>query len=211
MAYPDFAQPFVLEVDASLKGLGACLAQNDTECRKHPVAYASRGLRGVESRYPDYSSFKIELLALKWAVVDKFRDYLMGVPFTVLIDNNPLAHIQTAKLGACESRWVAQLAPLNFEVRFRSGASNRCADALSRYHGCGQDVEETVRHSTHSTTVPVRVGFCEALPSVSTEGLHTSAGPPGVFPSWSPAQLSKLQRTDPVLKLIWERWEQDNM
>ena len=79
LAYPDFATPFVLEIEASLQGLGACLDQNDGEGKIHPVAFAGRGLRGAEARYPDFSSFKLELLSLKWAVVDKFRDYLLGV------------------------------------------------------------------------------------------------------------------------------------
>ena len=67
LAYHDFTLPFVIEVDASLNGLGACLAQEDKEGRRHPVVYASRGLRGVEAKYPDYSSFKLELIALKGA------------------------------------------------------------------------------------------------------------------------------------------------
>ena len=143
LKYPDFSRPFILEIDASLKGLGACLIQEDSEGVPHPVAYASRGLRGAEKHYPDYSSFKLELLALKWAVVDKFRDYLLGTTFTVLTDNNPLAHIQTAKLEACAMRWVAQLAAFNFDIKFRSGKSNRCADALSRYpeHFSAAEVE----------------------------------------------------------------------
>ena len=38
----------------------------------------------------NYSSAKLELLALKWAVCEKFKDYLIGSKFTVLTDNNPL-------------------------------------------------------------------------------------------------------------------------
>ena len=38
LKYPDFRRPFVLEVDASLKGLGACLGQKDEEGRLHPIA-----------------------------------------------------------------------------------------------------------------------------------------------------------------------------
>ena len=37
------------------------------------MAFASRGLRGAERNYPDFSSFKLELLALKWAVSEKFK------------------------------------------------------------------------------------------------------------------------------------------
>lgn len=68
LAYPRFDRDFVLEIDASLKGLGACLSQYDDTGDLHPVAYASRGLRGAEKNYLDLSSFKLELLALKWAV-----------------------------------------------------------------------------------------------------------------------------------------------
>lgn len=83
-----------METDASLKGLGACLMQDDIP---HPIAYASGGLRAAEKNCPDYSTLKLELLVLKWAVVDKFRDYLIGCSFTVLPYNNPLAHVHTAK------------------------------------------------------------------------------------------------------------------
>jgi hypothetical protein len=51
------------------------------------------------------SSMKLEMLALKWAVTEKFRDYLIGSKFIVYADNNPLCYLQTAKLGATEMRW----------------------------------------------------------------------------------------------------------
>ena len=38
----------------------------------------------------NYSSAKLELLALKWSVCEKFKDDLIGSKFTVLTDNNPL-------------------------------------------------------------------------------------------------------------------------
>lgn len=65
--------------------------------------------------------------------MDKFRDHFLGVPFVIITDNNSLAHLQNAKLGTTEMRWVAQLVPFNFEVKFRSGVKNMCADALSQY------------------------------------------------------------------------------
>ena len=47
----------------------------------------------------DYSSMKIELMALKWSVCDKFKDYLLGSKFTIFTDNNPLCYIKPSKLG----------------------------------------------------------------------------------------------------------------
>ena len=41
----------------------------------------------------------LELLALKWSVCEKFRDYLIGSKFTVLTDNNPLTYVRTSRLG----------------------------------------------------------------------------------------------------------------
>ena len=195
LTYPKFGQEFVLEVDASLKGLGACLSQPDENGHLHPIAYASRSLRGAERRYPDFSSFKIELLALKWAVVEKFKGYLMGAKCTVFTDNNPLAHLQTAQLGATEQRWVAQLAPFQLDIRYRPGKLNRCADALSRYPGNDEtEVREMIGVLTVTTVIPAEATLSgECLPEEPTQPI------PSVYPSYSPQQLEAMQQKDGAL------------
>lgn len=80
---------------------------------------------------------KLELLALKWAVAEKFRGYLLGSKFVVLT-KYLLCHLKTAKLGAIEQRWVAQLSVLDFEVKDRPGLSNSTADDLSRQQFAGE-------------------------------------------------------------------------
>ena len=132
LAYADYNLPFVLYTDASLRGLGAVLAQVQ-DGRERVIAYASRSLHPAEQNDANYSSFKLELLALKWAVTEKFKDYLTGAQFTIYTDNNPVAHLQTARLGAVEQRWAAQLASFTFEIKYRPGKNNANADALSRY------------------------------------------------------------------------------
>ena len=127
----DFSKPFYLEIDASHQGLGAVLSQEWDEHRC-PVAYVSHGLRLAERNMQNYSAMKLELLGLKWALTDKFRDYLIGTKFTVFTDNNPLNHLNTAKLGAVEQRWVADLAQFDFQIVYRQGSQNAGADALSR-------------------------------------------------------------------------------
>ena len=74
-AYPDYNKPFILETDASLKGLGAVLTQEDDGGNFHIIFYASHTLKPYKRSMQNYSSAKLELLALKWAVCDKFRDY----------------------------------------------------------------------------------------------------------------------------------------
>ena len=102
LGYPDFNRVFILETDASLIGLGAVLSQVDENSKVHVIAYARWTLRPSEKSMHNYSSAKLELLALKWAVTKKFRDYLLGSKFTVYTDNNPLAYVQTSKLGASQ-------------------------------------------------------------------------------------------------------------
>ena len=95
------------------------------------IAYASRSVSKSESHYPAH---KLEFLALKWAVCEKFHVYLYGSNmFEVYTDNNPLTYVlSSAKLDACGQRWVAKLANYNFFIKYKCGLSNVEADALSR-------------------------------------------------------------------------------
>ena len=58
LAYPDYTQPFILETDASLKGLGAVLSQKGKDGEVRVITYASRSLRPSEGSMCDYSSTK---------------------------------------------------------------------------------------------------------------------------------------------------------
>ena len=69
LAFANFKQPFQLEMDASKEELGVVLSQKQSDGKYHPIAYASRSLKGTEEKY---HSSKLEFLALKWAVVDQF-------------------------------------------------------------------------------------------------------------------------------------------
>ncbi|KAK7909418.1 hypothetical protein WMY93_014102 [Mugilogobius chulae] len=129
LGFADPKRPYILHTDASTTGLGAALyQQQDGELRV--IAYASRGLSASESRYPAH---KLEFLALKWSVTEKFQDYLYGAEFTVVTDNNPLTYILTsAKLDATSHRWLAALSTFSFKLQYRAGRHNMDADALSR-------------------------------------------------------------------------------
>ena len=102
LGYPNFTREFILETDASLKGLGTILSQQQKDGSIHVIAYASRSLCPSERSMCNYSAAKLELLALKWAVTEKFRDYLLGSQFQVYTDNNLLTYIQESKLGASQ-------------------------------------------------------------------------------------------------------------
>lgn len=81
----------------------------------------------------NYPTHKLEFLALKWAITEKFSDYVMGQTFSVYTDNNPLPYILTsAKLDATGHRWVAALSAYQFSITYKPGKTNTDADALSR-------------------------------------------------------------------------------
>ncbi|PIK40117.1 hypothetical protein BSL78_23040 [Apostichopus japonicus] len=135
LAYPNYTLPFELEVDASLCGLGAVLYQVQ-DGKRRVLAFASRTLRGSEKTMDKYSSFKLELLGLKWAVTEKFREYLLGHKFVVYTDSNPLAHLGNAKLDAVSQRWVGALAAFDFKTFYKPGKSNTVAMPFPEYRPC---------------------------------------------------------------------------
>lgn len=133
LAYADFSLPLRLRTDASNQGLGAVLSQVQNG-EERVIAYASRSLHATEKNPANSSSFILELLALVWAVTERFAEYLTGAKFEVWTDNNPLGHLQTAKLGALEQRWAARLAKFDFSLHYYPGKGNQVADALSHKH-----------------------------------------------------------------------------
>lgn len=129
LAYADYEKVFELHVDASTEGLGAVLYQHQNG-EPRVIAYASKSLSRSQKKYPAH---KLEFLALKWAVTEKFHDYLYGRKFHVLTDNNPLTYVlTTAKLDAAGHRWLAALGAYEFDITYRPGTSNADADGLSR-------------------------------------------------------------------------------
>ncbi len=149
LGFANYKIPFELYTDASGEGLGAILYQT-TNGQKRVIAYASRCLSKAEKNYPAH---KLEFLALKWAICEKFHDYLYGSSFTAYTDNNPLTYaLQSAKLDATGHRWVSQLANYNFSIHYRSGRQNTDADALSRIR-IPEDLSPSLKASVVQATL----------------------------------------------------------
>ena len=85
LGYVDYTKPFILETDASHDGLSTILSQ-EQDGNQPITAYASRHFRPSEKNCFFYSSMKLEFLAMKWAITEKFRHYLLGGHFTVITD-----------------------------------------------------------------------------------------------------------------------------
>ena len=198
LAYADFKKPFILHTDASTDGLGAVLYQEQDGFERE-IAYASRGLRKRELNYPAH---KLEFLCLKWAVTEKFHDYLYGNNFVVYTDNNPLTYVlSSAKLDATGHRWLAALGSYGFKLVYRSGKANANADGLSRRPQMTAELfPDAVKAICHVYTVkrdscPYIETLIVSNNSQTTESQNSQAQQP--FPStefldidWSKEQLA---------------------
>ncbi|CAI5670877.1 unnamed protein product [Oreochromis niloticus] len=210
LAYPDFDQPFVLHTDASEQGLGAVLYQQQGG-KLRVIGYGSRTLSPAERNYHLHSG-KLEFLALKWAVCEKFRDYLFYAPhFTIYTDNNPLTYIMsTAKLNAVGHQWVGELSDFRFSIKYRPGKTNIDADTLSRVpldvnnltSACTEELsQEVVRAAWEGARVAQQkeVAWAAVLLASSQDVMLQ---PGAALQEVKPDDLRQAQRDDPTMKEV---------
>ena len=205
LAYPNFEEPFVLHTDASEKGLGAILYQLQGG-KMRVIGYGSRTLTPAEQNYRLHSG-KLEFLALKWAVCEKFRDYLFYAPhFTIYTDNNPLTYVMsTAKLNAVGHRWVGELSEFRFNIKYRPGKSNIDADTLSRIPldidnyvtTCTEELSQDVLHATWEGGRAAQKKDVAWIAALYTSSADVVPQPHSFLPEISLEDLAKGQRNDP--------------
>jgi hypothetical protein len=120
---PDFTKEFCIETDASGKGIGAVLMQQG-----HPVAYLSKPLSGKNQAL---STYEKECLVVLMAI-EKWKSYLQHQPFTILTDHKSLVHLGQQKLtSGIQHKAFVKLLGYQYQVKYKKGADNSVADALS--------------------------------------------------------------------------------
>ena len=126
LAYYNPQKETVLQTDASIKGLGACLLQEEK-----PIYFASKALTETQR---GYVAIEIKSLAVAWAV-EKFHHFLYGCHFTLETDQKPLEAILSRSLNQAIPRLqhiLIRTLPYNFTVRYIPGPRHLLADCLSR-------------------------------------------------------------------------------
>jgi hypothetical protein len=127
LVQPDFGKQFCLDVDWSLKGVGAILSQKEGRKEK-VVAYASKGLTPVQKKFHPMEG---ECYALIWGVMH-FRQYLHRTHFILRIDHKPLEWLATVSDAyGKRGRWIDMLQDFSFKIIHRPGMKHTNADALS--------------------------------------------------------------------------------
>ncbi|XP_072179762.1 uncharacterized protein [Diadema setosum] len=180
--------------------------------REGVIAYASQTLWGAEKNMEKYSSMKLELLGIKWAITEKFRDYLIGSKFVVFTDNNPLAHLRSAKLGATEQRWVGALSSFDFDVKYKPGVANKVADGLSRRPHLpdgNTDGSQTCCEMVGVTRLPDDLKHTTAESNAqSAWGNIDDSSTQAPFPNYTHNQLQLFQQRDAAISRLRYYWEQ---
>ncbi len=115
--------------DASPVGLGAVILQRQPDGHLQPVDYASRALKDAETRY---SQIERESLGI-YLAINRFRNYLYGMTFTVKTDHKPLVSLfkTSSKPPPRIENWIIRLMSYSFKVVYQPGKENS-ADYLSR-------------------------------------------------------------------------------
>ncbi|GKD54423.1 putative reverse transcriptase domain-containing protein [Tanacetum coccineum] len=124
LALPKGVKNFIVYCDASHKGLGVVLMQNEKV-----IAYASRQLKIHEKNYMNHD---LELGAIVFAL-KIWRQYLYGMKCTVFTNHKSLQHIiDQNKLNMRQCRWLELLSDYDCEIRYHPGKANVVVDALSK-------------------------------------------------------------------------------
>ena len=148
---------------------------------------------------------------MKWAITDKFHEYLYGSEFQVYTDNNPLTYVLTmAKLDATGHRWVAALSHYTFSIIYKPGKGHHDVDALSCIKW--PEVMEINSQAVHAVSEGVQAPhskietLCHGANVV--DALGQDSAPPGMTPlEWCQALhqiVGEIQkRTLGKLKSRW--------
>ena len=124
LAFHQLDEPFILDTDASDKGLGAVFSQVQGG-NEHVIAYEACALSKVER---NYSTTRKELLALVWGT-EHFETYLYGRRFLARTDHSALQWLQNFKNPRGQvAHWLERLSDFNFEVEHHSGQLHGNAD-----------------------------------------------------------------------------------
>ena len=79
------------------------------------------------------------------------------------MDNSPLAYVRESKLGASQIWQLSELALFDFTIHYRTGRSNRAADALSRHPYTQEEINQERGSDCNEVEVISYSSVCEVV------------------------------------------------
>jgi hypothetical protein len=130
----DYQLPIVLQVDASLTGVGSVLF-NFSGSEQRIIQFLSHKFSPPAQRW---STFEQEGYAIYWSIL-KLQHLLLGHPFTLQTDHRNLLWMEKAAAPKV-IRWRLRLQEFDFSIVHIPGKSNIFADYLSRLEAKDIDI-----------------------------------------------------------------------
>ncbi|XP_033126376.1 uncharacterized protein LOC117124300 [Anneissia japonica] len=169
----------ILEVDASQKGLGACILQNGKA-----VAFASKSLSPAQA---NYSNIERETLALVFGI-NRFHTYLFGKEFLVETDHKPLEMIWKKPLTSTPPRLQRQLIKIqgyDCTIKYKPGSLMVLSDTLSR-----------LPNPSKTQDVPIKLEVDDIEDTLNTDLMS--------FATSKQEELQNETSNDRVLQTLWQ-------
>ena len=119
-------KPTILQTNASCKGLGAGLLQNEK-----PICFTSKALT---EKQKGYVAIELKSLAVVW-MMKKFHHFLYGNELILKTDQKSLEAILSKSLNQATPRLqriLIRMFPYHFKVRYILGQTNHVTDCLFR-------------------------------------------------------------------------------
>lgn len=130
LAHFEDGYPVFVTTDASIEGLSGILEQENPNKKRHPIAFASRKLKGGEK---NYSTTELDMSAVVFAL-NYFKDYLIGRKVIVYSDHSSLQYYKTMKNPSSRiTKFIFKLLEFDLDIKHKPGSWNLAADCLSRY------------------------------------------------------------------------------
>ena len=174
--YYDPTADVQLEVDASIKGLGATLIQN-----KQPVAFASKSLTPAETNYRNIDR---ECLAIVHGI-QRFHHYLYGRSFTIISDHKPLEVILHKPLHRAPpriQRMMTKIQGYNYTIKYLPGPQHVISDTLSRlpnpHTRVNVSIDDHVNEITINECTDISIDLLNFSPAKQSELRHSTSAEP---------------------------------
>ena len=184
----------ILQTDASIKGLGACMLQD-----QKPVYFASKVLTETQR---GYAAIEIKSLTVAGAM-EKFHHFLYASHFILEMDQKPLEAILSKSLNQATPRLqriLIRTFPYNFTMHYIPGVTNQLADCLSQLG----DQKETIKLSKLQVNqitkqLPVRSNSLQQLRLSTQTNNELTILKHTIMQGWP----KSIKQVPPVLQPFW--------